>query len=71
MCCVCVEGLIIAQGQLVLPLNGTMPFLGSDISPLEVQMDNMDRAILRVKIGAPGRWEVPQAKLFNNTIRGV
>ena len=62
---------MIAQGQLVLPLNGTMPFLGVDISPLDVQMDNVDRGILRVKIGAPGRWELPQDKLFINTVRGV
>lgn len=62
---------MIAQGQLVLPLNGTMPFLGVDISPLDVQMDNVDRGILQVKIGAPGRWELPQDKLFINTVRGV
>lgn len=62
---------MIAQGQLVLPLNCTMPFLGVDISPLDVQMDNVDRGILQVKIGAPGRWELPQDKLFINTVRGV
>lgn len=71
MCDVCVDVPIIAQGQLVLPLNGTMPFLGVDINPLDVQMDNVDRGILRVKIGAPGRWELPQDKLFINTVRGV
>jgi hypothetical protein len=48
-----------------------MPHLGMDISPLSVSIENLDRGILRVKIGAPGRYEVPKDKLFANTVPGV
>ncbi len=65
------DGPIIAKGNLVLPSNGTMPFLGADISPLDLQMERVDTGILRVKIGAPGRWELPQDKMFINTVKGT
>ena len=44
--------------------------LGPDISPLNVLVEAIDRNILHVKIGAPGRWEVPQGDLFINTGMG-
>ncbi len=59
------------MGNLTLGTNGTMPFLGVDISPLGFQAESLDQGILQVKIGAPGRWEVPQDKLFLNTVRGM
>ncbi|CAL8465181.1 g4716 [Coccomyxa elongata] len=64
------DGPITGTGNLTLGTNGTMPFLGVDISPLGFQAESVDQGILRVKIGAPGRWEVPQNKLFTNTVRG-
>ena len=51
--------------------NGAMPFLGTDISPLTLSIQNLDQSILRVKIGAAGRWEVPQDQLFSNTAQGA
>jgi hypothetical protein len=47
-----------------------MSFLGSDITPLSVSVQNVDASVLRVTIGAAGRWEVPQAQLFTNTAQG-
>ncbi|CAL8465182.1 g4717 [Coccomyxa elongata] len=44
-----------------------MPFLGQDISPLTLSVQNIDQSILRVTIGAPNRWEVPQDRLFTYT----
>ena len=41
--------------------------MGSDISPLTVLVEPVDANILHVKIGAPGRWEVPQKDIFINT----
>ena len=46
-----------------------MPFLGSDITPLALTVENVDQNILRVKIGADGRFEVPN-DLFQNTGQG-
>lgn len=71
LCAACADGTIIARGDLTLLGNGTMPFLGLDISPIYVQMENLNQGILRVKVGAAGRWEVPQDKLFTNTVTGV
>jgi hypothetical protein len=59
------------QGTLVLQGSEAMPFLGADVSPLTLSIQNLDQNILRVKIGAPGRWEVPQDWLFSNTAQGV
>lgn len=58
------------MGTLVLQGNGTLPQAGRDLSPLTVSVQNLDRSILRVKIGAPGRWEVPAAQLFTSTAQG-
>ena len=44
--------------------------LGPDISPLSVLVEAIDSNILHVKIGATGRWEVPQGDLFLNTGMG-
>lgn len=46
-----------------------MQFLGSDISPLTLSVENIDQNILRVKLGANGRFEIP-ASLFQNTGQG-
>ena len=43
--------------------------LGPDISPLNVIVEYTDSNILHIKIGAPGRWEVPD-DLFINTGKG-
>lgn len=58
-------------GTLVLQGNGAMPYLGSDLSPLTLSVQNVDQSILRVKIGVPERWEVPQDRLFINTAQGM
>ena len=58
------------MGMLVLQGNGTLPQAGKDISPLTVSIHKLDHSILRVKIGAPGRWEVPTAQLFTSTAQG-
>lgn len=59
------------QGTLRLDGPGDMPFLGKDISPLTISVQNLDTGIIRVKIGAPGRYEVPQERLFTNTVQGA
>ena len=44
--------------------------LGADMSPLDVLVEPIDSNILHIKIGAPGRWEVPQKEIFINTGAG-
>ena len=44
--------------------------LGPDISPLSVLVEPIDANILHFKIGAPGRYEVPQEAIFINTGMG-
>ena len=58
-------------GSLALVGHGTLPSLGADISPLTLSIQNLGQAILRVTIGAPGRWEVPASQLFSNTAPGA
>ena len=41
-----------------------MPELGPDVANLTLTVENISPFILRTKIGAPGRWEVPRS-LFN------
>jgi len=41
-----------------------MPMLGPDVQQLTVQVERVTPDILHVKIGAPGRWEVPRS-IFN------
>ena len=48
------------NGSLALQ-QGTQPELGSDVTPLEVHVERVSRSILRVKVGAAGRWEVPRS----------
>ena len=57
------------QGTLDLQGNGSMGFLGSDVTPLTLSVQNVDANILRVKLGASGRFEVPQS-LFQDTGQG-
>ena len=45
----------------------TLPEFGPDVSPLNVDIQYITSSILRVKVGAQGRWEVPAATLFNVT----
>ena len=47
-------------------VSGTMSELGSDLSGLELNVVNVSPSILRVTIGAPGRYTVPQGNLFQN-----
>jgi len=44
----------------------TLPQFGPDVSSLNVGIQYITSNIVRVKLGAPGRWEVPAA-LFNVT----
>ena len=57
------------QASLDLQGNGTLESLGSDISPITLSVENVDQNILRVKLGANGRFEVP-GSLFRNTGHG-
>lgn len=57
------------QASLDLQGNGTLQSLGSDISPITLSVENVDQNILRVKMGANGRFEVPET-LFQNTGQG-
>ena len=45
----------------------TQPELGADIRALNMSVTYLTASILRVKIGAAGRWEVPMS-LFNATL---
>ncbi|KAK9845865.1 hypothetical protein WJX81_004565 [Elliptochloris bilobata] len=54
-----------AQRAALGLLAGSAPELGQDISPLTLDVTPISATVLRVRIGAPGRWEVPQA-LFTN-----
>ena len=51
--------------------TGSMPFLGQDISPLTLSVQNIDQSICGSQIGAPNRWEVPRDRLFTYTAQGV
>ena len=48
-----------------------MPELGADVSPLEVHVRYITPSILRIKIGAEGRWEVPDSLFKNPLPRGL
>ena len=50
----------VQNGSLVLQ-QGTQPELGADITPLDLSVEQISRSILRIKISAPGRWEVPRS----------
>ena len=52
-------------------LAGSLPELGQDISPLALDVMPVSTAVLRVRIGAPGRWEVPQALFANRGAPGA
>ena len=43
--------------------RAAQPELGADVSPLTLNVENIDSTTLRVKLGAPGRWEVPRSLL--------
>ncbi len=49
--------------------QSAQPELGADISPLQLTVVNVDSTTLRVKIGAPGRWEVPRSLLCDTVNR--
>ncbi|KAK9822226.1 hypothetical protein WJX81_001471 [Elliptochloris bilobata] len=51
-------------GELRLRGNGSLPELGPNIANLTLMVENISPYILRTKIGAAGRWEVPRS-LFN------
>ncbi len=64
------RGMTCAGGSLSGTLkqqSSTQQELGADISPLQVSVQYLTSSIMRVKIGAPGRWEVPMS-LFNSTV---
>ena len=58
------------RAQLGL-LSGSLPELGQDISPLALDVAPVSAAVLRARIGAPGRWEVPQALFANRDAPGA
>lgn len=55
-----------AQTGSLSSASTTLPQFGPDVSPLNVGIQYITASILRVKVGAQGRWEVP-ATLFNVT----
>ncbi|KAK9789923.1 hypothetical protein WJX73_005177 [Symbiochloris irregularis] len=55
-----------AQSGNLSSTAGTMTqTLGPDIASLDLTVEALTPSILRVQIGAPGRWTVPQADIFN------
>ena len=50
--------------------RSAQPELGADVSPLTLNVENIDSTTLRVKLGAPGRWEVPRS-LLRGTVSGA
>lgn len=52
-------------GKLTLT-QGTASTLGGDVRALDLTVDNLSPSIVRVRIGASGRWTVPQEDLFLN-----
>lgn len=56
--------MVAGNGQQTVTLvqqSSTLPQLGPDVSPLTLTQESVRPDIMRVKIGAPGRWEVPRA----------
>jgi hypothetical protein len=49
----------------------TLPQLGPDVSPLALTVERTRADILRVKIGAQGRWEVPRSTFPANVSAGA
>ncbi len=49
----------------------TLPQLGPDVSPLALTVEHTRADILRVKIGAQGRWEVPRSTFPANVSAGA
>ena len=47
-----------------------MAMLGDDIQELSIQVERVSPDILRCKIGAPGRWEVPKKVFLASNITG-
>lgn len=47
-----------------------MSMLGADIQELSIQAERVSPDILRCKIGAPGRWEVPRKVFKASNITG-
>lgn len=59
------------MGVLTLRGNGSAPELGADIRNLTLTVENISPMILRTKIGAPGRWEVPRSLLNAPNLTGA
>ncbi|KAK9790964.1 hypothetical protein WJX73_005820 [Symbiochloris irregularis] len=55
------------QGGKLTSTSGTMSKLGPDITNLDLTVSQLSPTILRVTIGAPGRWTVPQSTIFKGT----
>ena len=47
-------------------VSGAQPELGEDLRSLQLSVANVSPSILRVTIGAPGRYVVPQGDIFQN-----
>ena len=54
------------MGSLKLNKGTMTDSLGADISGLDLEVSNLSPSIVRVTIGAKGRWTVPQEEIFNN-----
>ena len=59
------------QGNLRMNGSGTMPMLGPDVQQLSVHVERISPDILHVKIGAPGRWEVPKTVFKAQNVTGI
>ena len=59
------------QGNLRVNGSGTMPMLGPDVQQLSVHVERITPDILHVKIGAPGRWEVPKTVFKAQNVTGI
>ena len=47
-----------------------MPMLGADLQDLSIEVVRVSPDILHVKIGAPGRWEVPKKVFMASNVTG-
>jgi len=59
------------MGALTLRGNGSQPELGADVRNLTLTVENITPLILRTKISAPGRWEVPRSLLNAPNLTGA
>ena len=61
----CADG---AQQYKLTQQSSAQPEFGPDVASLDMNVSYITPNIMRVKIGAPGRWEFPMS-LLNTTVK--